>query len=394
MNRVFLKAGRERSLLRRHPWVFSGAVARVEGAPQSGETVDVCGADGAFLARGAWSPQSQIRVRAWSFDPARPVDGAFVGERIACAAAARPDLLATRDGAGRVVNAESDGLPGVVVDRYGAWCVVQLLSAGAECWRDAIADSLLGLEGCEGVYERSDTDARAKEGLEQRCGVLRGREPVALIDIVEDGCRYRVDVRSGHKTGFYLDQRDNRRRAGAWVQDRELLNCFCYTGAFGIAALSSGAGRVVNLDSSAPALAQAEAHASLNGIGSGRTEHVCGDAFTVLRSWRAAGRRFGAIVLDPPKFVDSQAKLAAGCRGYKDINMLAFQLLEPGGVLVSFSCSGLVGTELFQKVVADAALDAGREAVVVERLSQAADHPVALPFPEGLYLKGLVCRVG
>ena len=393
MKAVVLKRGREKSLLRRHPWVFSGAIARVEGRPRPGETVDILAAEGAVLARGSYSPESQITVRVWTFDPQEEVSPEFFHGRLERAIEARSVLGAGEGPIGvRLVNAESDGLPGIIVDRYADFIVAQFLSAGAEYWKGAIAEHLSRLEGVAGVYERSDADVREKERMPKLAGLLAGREPPELIEIREGVCRYLVDVRGGHKTGFYLDQRENRGAIAEWAGGASALNCFSYTGGFGVAALHAGAAKVVNVDSSAGALELGRKNVALNGFDPSSVEDVEGDAFTILRRWRGAGRLFDVIVLDPPKFAESQIQLMRASRGYKDINMLAFELLEPGGILFTFSCSGLVSAELFQKIVADAALDAGREAQIVRRLSQASDHPTLLSFPEGGYLKGLVCK--
>ncbi|MBN1268273.1 MAG: class I SAM-dependent methyltransferase [Kiritimatiellae bacterium] len=386
---VVLKPGRDESLRRRHPWVFSGAVDGVEGSPMRGATVDVASADGEWLARGGFCPESQIVVRAWTFDPDEAVDREFLRRRLQAAVAARAGL----GDVCRLVNAESDGLPGLTVDHYAGQLVAQFSAAGAEYWKKEITDLLLDIVSCAGIYERSDVDVRTKDGLAPASGVLAGSEPPDLIEISEGECRFVVDLKHGHKTGFYLDQRENRGIVAGYARGREVLNCFSYTGAFGVCALKAGAARVVNVESSAAALELGRRNVDLNGLDASRVEHIEGDVFHVLRKFRDSRRSFDLVILDPPKFVDSRRQLAGGCRGYKDINLLAFKLLRPGGILATFSCSGLVGPDLFQKIVADAALDAGRSAQIVRRLAQAADHPVALSFPEGGYLKGLVCRV-
>ena len=382
------------ALARRHPWVFSRAVAEVAGQAGVGETVELRGPDGTSFGWAAYSPASQIRARVWSFEPSERVDGSFLRTRLARAVGARAALLTAPEREGcRLVNAESDGLPGVVVDRYGPWLVCQLQSAGADRWRGELVSILAELVPCAGVYERSDADVRSKEGLETRVGPAWGADPPELVEIREHDLRFLVDVRGGHKTGFYLDQVDNRRRVADHCAGAELLNCFAYTGAFSMAALAAGAARVTEVESSAAALALGRAHVTLNGLDGSRLEQVEGNAFAVLRGFRDRGRQFDMVVLDPPKFADSKARLDGACRGYKDVNLLACKLLRPGGMLFTFSCSGLVSAELFQKVVAGAALDAGRDVQVLERLGQAGDHPTLLSFPEGTYLKGLVCRV-
>ncbi len=394
MPSVFLKPGREKSVQRRHPWIFSGAIARVEGDPQSGETVVVHASDGTPLASGAYSPQSQIAARVWTFDPTEPVDPAFLRSRLERAFAWRHSAFNLRhSNAYRLVNAESDGLPGLIVDRYSGYLVCQFLAAGAEYWKREIVTLLADLHPYTGIYERSDVDARDKEGLPRATGVLAGSPPPDEVEIDEHECQFLVDVRQGHKTGFYLDQRENRVRVANHAPGCEVLNCFAYTGGFGVWALRGGAARLVNVEASAPALELARRNVELNGLDSAKVENVVGDVFQVLRHYRDSRRQFDLIVLDPPKFAESRSQVERAARGYKDINLLAFKLLRPGGLLFTFSCSGLVAPDLFQSVVAGAALDAGREAQILQRLGQPPDHPIALSFPEGDYLKGLVCRV-
>ncbi len=390
---LILKPGREKALLRRHPWVFSGAVARLEGEAEPGATVRVLTAAGDFLARAAYSPQSSIRARVWTWDD-RPVDADFLRERLRQAIDLRRTLrLDDLTDAVRLVHAESDGLPGLVVDRYGDTLVMQCLTVGAERWRETLADLLLELTGAARVFERSDADVRALEGLPPRVGALRGTPPPDRIRIQEHGLTFWVDVVRGHKTGFYLDQRANRRLVSAFSAGREVLNAFAYTGGFGVYALQAGAARVVSVDTSADALALARENVALNGLPLERAEFVQADVFQLLRRYRDQGRKFDLIVLDPPKFAPTAAQAQRAARGYKDINLLAFKLLRPGGLLATFSCSGGVSAELFQKIVAAAAVDAGVEAQILHRLSQGPDHPISIHFPEGYYLKGLLLWV-
>jgi 23S rRNA (cytosine1962-C5)-methyltransferase len=387
-----LKPGRERSLRQRHPWIFSGAVATVDGAPTSGDTVDVLAADGAFLARAAYSPSSQIRARAWTFAATEAVDPAFFARRVQQAAAARTGMLDARHTGCRLVHGESDGLPGVIADRYGETVVVQLSSAGAERWRDALVAALVALPGVACVYERSDADVRQIEGLGTRTGVAHGALPERVL-LVEDGLAYRIDVAHGQKTGFYLDQRDSRASVRSLAAGREVLNVFCYTGAFTLAALAGGAARVLSLDSSGEALRLARENLALNpGLAPDRAEWRDADAFAELRKLRDAGAAFDLVVLDPPKFAPTAQHAERAARAYKDVNLWALKLLRPGGLLATFSCSGGVDGGLFRKIVAGAALDAGADAAVIGRFGAAADHPVALAFPEGDYLKGLLVR--
>jgi 23S rRNA (cytosine1962-C5)-methyltransferase len=389
MNSVILKKGREKNLLQRHPWIFSGAIECVEGAPGVGETVTVCSFDRKSLAQAAWSPQSQIALRVWSFNPETIIDAAFFRTKLKNAIAARRNI---NSNAIRLVAAESDGLPGLIIDRYADWIVCQFLSAGSEHWKDTIVELLQELFPSVPVYERSDVSVREKEGLPSRCGVLAGTEPPEHVEINENGMRLLVDIKGGHKTGYYLDQRDSRLAVRQWAEGRDVLNCFSYTGGFGVAALLGGAKHVLQMDSSEPALEIARKNAELNGLDPAASEYMCGDVFKELRRFRDSRRDFDLIILDPPKFIESRSQLEGGARGYKDINLLAFKLLRPGGLLFTFSCSGLMEMPLFQKIVADSALDAGRNGQILAVLNQSPDHPIALNFPEGAYLKGLLCR--
>lgn len=425
MERIIqIKAGREKSLLRRHPWIFSGAIDKVRGAPGPGETVQVLDAQGDFLAWAAYSPLSQIQARVWSWSLEEQVDPGFFRRRLSEAFALRqslfeaasagfarvqaqgsPALPATGPGqipgaatlrqtsALRLVHAESDALPGVILDRYAGTLVLQLLTAGAAYWREVIAGLALELSGAERVYERSDVDARRLEGLPPSTGLLIGSEPPERIQVSENGLQFWVDVRRGHKTGFYLDQRSNRLRVRGLAAGLDVLDCFSYTGGFTISALAGGAASTLSVDSSAEALALAQQNVALNRLPAKRLEWLDGDVFQALRNLRDQDRRFDLVVLDPPKFAQTAAQAGRAARGYKDINLLAFKLLRPGGWLATFSCSGGVSADLFQKIVAGAALDAGVRAQIVETFFQDADHPVALNFPEGAYLKGLLVRV-
>ena len=396
MPTLTLKPGREKSLLRRHPWIFSGAVEHADGEPEPGGTVELLSYNGDFLARAACSPQSQIRARVWTFDPSEPVDADFFRRKISRAIHARSPLLfgegpGVSSDAFRLIHAESDGLPGLIVDRYADTLVAQFLSAGAEFWREPITDLLLELTGLTKIYERSDADVRELEGLPSRVGPLQGVIPHSPLTITEHNLKFLVNIETGHKTGFYLDQRLNRLRVRGLAEGQEVLDCFCYTGGFTVNALAGGARSVLSLDSSADALSLCRENVALNTSLITRHSPLEGDVFHILRKFRDEARSFELVILDPPKFAPTAAQAEKAARGYKDINLLAFKLLRPGGILVTFSCSGGVDAPLFQKIVASAALDAGVEAQIMEHLSQAPDHPVALNFPEGAYLKGLVC---
>lgn len=402
-----LKPGREKSVLNHHPWLFSGAIARVEA--EDGGEVDVFGADGRWLARGYYNPRSQIQIRLLTWERDTALDAGFWRSRMVRAVEGRRRLPEWNSSAARLINAEADGLPGLVADLYvdpdrrDAVLVVQALTLGIEARREKLYDLLAPVVTPEAlpqlghwerlsVFERSDADARRLEGLESRVGPVSG-EGVASPTIVEDGLAFEVEVQSGHKTGLYLDQSRNRARVARYCCGAEVLNAFAYTGGFGVHALRAGAASVTDVDTSSAALAAGRRNVARNGLSVERREEVEDDVFQVLRHYRDAGRQFDAVVLDPPKFAQNTRQIQTACRGYKDINMLGMSLLRPGGILATFSCSGLVSADLFQKVVFGASVDAGREAQILEPLAQAPDHPVLLTFPESQYLKGLLCRV-
>jgi len=391
MPAVILKQGREKSLLRRHPWIFSGAIHHVDDEPASGGTVDLLTFNKQFLARASYSPHSQIRARVWTFED-EPVDKEFFRKRIRASLATRYELKVEHNiNAARLIYAESDHLPGLIVDRYGDVLVLQSLTAGSEYWKETITDLLLEETGLENIYERSDADVRELEGLEQKVGILRGTIPQSQLTIYEHGLKFLINIEHGHKTGFYLDQCRNRLRVRELAQDKDVLDCFCYTGGFTINALAGGAKSVLSVDSSEEALALAKENIVLNTLPVDKSDFIEGDVFQLLRKFRDENRSFDMIILDPPKFAPTAAQAERAARGYKDINLLAFKLLRPGGILVTFSCSGGIDAGLFQKIIAGAALDANVDAQIVEHLSQNADHPVSLHFPEGAYLKGLIC---
>ncbi|MEO3867026.1 class I SAM-dependent methyltransferase [Rheinheimera fenheensis] len=394
MPSLMLQDSREKSLKRQHPWIFSKAVHKVNGNPADGQTVAVFSSKGEWLCYAAYSSQSQIRARAWSFVQSDVIDDAFFQRRIARAWQLRTELYDLTDTTGlRVVAAESDGLPGVTIDKYDTILVCQLLSAGADTWRHAIVKALVALFPGHSIYERSDVDVRKKEGLQPTTGWLHLPRDSGEVVIKEHGMSLLVDVIHGHKTGFYLDQRASRAAAKRYAKAKTVLNCFSYTGTFGVAALQGGALSVTNADLSELALNTALKNAELNQLDLTKIENVKFDVFKLLRQYREQGKQFDMVILDPPKFAESKAQLMGACRGYKDINMVAMQIVKPGGLLLTFSCSGLMEDNLFQKIVADAALDAKRDCLFIEKLSQDGDHPVASFYPEGSYLKGLVCKI-
>ena len=392
--KIILNPGRERSLLRRHPWVFASAIKSVDVNLASGSTVDLLSSEGHFLARASYSPASQIRARVWTFND-EPVDEEFFRKRIKAAIELRQRLqVKGQSDSYRLIHGESDGLPGFVVDQYKDIFVLQSTTAGSEFWKDTVADLLIEETGIQNIYERSDVDVRELEGLKPINGILRGSLSSFVFPITEYDLKFNIDIANGHKTGFYLDQSANRHRVGELSKDRDVLNCFCYTGGFSIHALANGAKSVLSVDSSADALALLEENIALNRVPANRHTSLEGDVFQLLRKFRDENRSFDMIILDPPKFAPTAAHAEKASRAYKDINLLAFKLLRRGGILVTFSCSGGIDVALFQKITASAALDAGVDAAIIEHLSQGSDHPVSLHFPEGAYLKGLVCVKG
>jgi len=391
MANLLLQPGRDKSLLRRHPWIFSGGIQSVDTEPASGATVDLLSFNKQFLARASYSPTSQIRARVWTFED-EPVDKEFFRRKIRAAIVQRSTFqVSGSSNACRLIYAESDGIPGLIVDRYGDVLVLQSLTAGSEYWKETFADLLLEETGLSTIYERSDADVRELEGLESKVGLLRGSIPHDPLTITENNLQFNVNIASGHKTGFYLDQRVNRLRVRELARDKDVLDCFCYTGGFTVIALAGGAKSVLSVDSSGDALSLCKENIALNNLPSNNHTALEGDVFQLLRKFRDENRSFDMIILDPPKFAPTAAHADKAARAYKDINLLAFKLLRAGGILVTFSCSGGVDAGLFQKIIAGAALDAGVDAQIVEYLSQAPDHPVSLHFPEGAYLKGLVC---
>lgn len=391
---VILKQGREKSVVNRHPWIFSGAIARVEGNPANGDVVDVWNSKARFVGRGIYNEKSQIQVRLLTWNPNDAIDEDFWRRRIRRAIAGRQALLEAPDtDAFRLVYSEADGVPGFIADQYGTWLVVQFLSMAVERYRQIILDILVDLVAPQGIYDRSEGEAREKEGLVSVTGPVWGEIPPDMIEIMENGHTFLVDIKLGQKTGFYLDQRENRQKVSKYLPNKEVLNAFAYTGGFSVYAASVGAKRIMNVDSSERALQIAERNMRRNGFGDREDVYAVADVFEIMRAYRDNNWKFDVVILDPPKFAHSKRHVEKATQGYKDINLLAMKLLKPSGVLVSFSCSGAISPDLFQKVLFGAAVDAGRHVQIIEHLSQSSDHPILLTYPESEYLKGLVCRV-
>lgn len=391
---IKLKRGRDKSINRKHPWIFSGAIESVMDVNHNGETVEIISADGKLLGYGSFSKESQISVRMLSFNPEEKPDETFIKNRIKDAFNFRYSIVdKSSTNAYRLINAESDNLPGIIVDKYSDYLVCQFLSAGAEFWKNIVIDALKELVDPICIYERSDVDVREKEGLVKSKGILFGKLPDLPIEIIENGYRFFVDIVNGHKTGFYLDQRENRKILTDYAKGRNILNCFSFTGGFATYALKSGASKVINIDSSEEALSFAEKNLTNNGFTNNQYENICEDVFKYLRKMRDSNQKYDLIILDPPKFAESVSQVEKASRGYKDINLLALKLLNPNGILFTFSCSGHITRELFNKIISDAALDSGREVKIIKHLTQSPDHSISTNFPESLYLKGLVCNV-
>lgn len=394
MKKIILKNGKEKSLLRKHPWIFSGAIKHYDNNLTNGEIVDVYSDKNIWLAKGFYSPESQIRIRVISFDPNEIIDKNFFINKISDAYNHRLNIIDTNKfNSFRIVNSESDFLPGLIIDKYDNYFVCQFLIAGIENFKQEIIDSVVEIFNPKSIYERSDVEIRKKEGLKLQSSLLYGEEPPNFVIINEDKLKFYVDIKNGHKTGFYLDQRENRLLVKNYTKAKEVLNCFSYTGGFGLAVLLGEASKVINVDSSANSLNLAGMNFELNNFNKLKYDLIEADVFKLLREYKKQGKSFDVIILDPPKFVDSKFNLEKAARGYKDINMNAFQLLRSGGFLFTFSCSGLMHAELFQKIVADAALDAKKQSKIIKFLHQSSDHSIALNFPEGNYLKGFIIQV-
>ena len=387
---IRLKPGREKSVHRRHPWVFSGAVESEVDANQPGQTVRVESSAGKFLGFAAWSPKSQIRLRFWSFKEQDQIDEDFIHSRLQKALSYRSssDLASN---AKRLVHGEADGLPGLIVDQYNQVLVLQILSVGIEYWREILIQQLIELTGLECVFERSDAEVRRLEGLERQCGAILG-ELSPNCSIQEHGLEYFIDVENGQKTGFYLDQRANRAKIQEISHNKEVLNCFCYTGGFSLNALRGGAKFVTSIDSSGQALQMAKLNTKTNGLPEEKTEWIEADVFASLRKFRDQGRSFDLIILDPPKFAPTKQNVEKASRAYKDINLLAMKLLNEGGLLATFSCSSAISPELFKKILASSAEDARQDFSILDNFSADQDHPQLLSFPEGEYLKGVLLQ--
>jgi len=387
--RVILMRGREKPVLRGHPWVFSGAVAKVEGEVSPGEVGEVYSKGGQFLGLGHINPRSQIVVRLLT-QKKEELRENFFRERISRAVALREDWLKGKTNAYRVINGEGDYLPGLIVDRYRDTLVLQCLTAGMDRLKGMLTNLLVKEFRPQSIYERSDVATRNEEGLAENSGLLFGKDVPEFIEMEEYGCRFRANVKKGQKTGFYLDQRENRFLLKGLSAEKKILDCFCYTGAFSIHAGSGGAKDVTLVDSSEEALAMAEEHFTLNQLEKIPHRFIRGDVFEIMRGLEPG---YDVVILDPPPFAKKKGHLPSASRGYKDLNLWAFRLLNKEGLLLTFSCSHHMSWDLFQKIVFSAALDSGRSVQLLGRMGHPSDHPINLSHPEGEYLKGLMCRV-
>jgi 23S rRNA (cytosine1962-C5)-methyltransferase len=387
-----LRGGRDKSVRLKHPWIFASAISAIEGSPSDGDTILVRTSEGEPLGRAAYSGASQIRARMWTWDAEEEVDEQFLFTKINSSIEKRKKFVISANADSyRLIFGESDGIPGLIVDQYKASLVIQILSGGVEQRKELICEMLNSIFPGNRIYERSDVDVRALEGLQSRVGLIHGEALPATNWIQEYGIKYLLDIKHGQKTGFYLDQRENRHKVGQYCLDKDVLNCFSYSGGFTLNALKGGAQKVTSIDSSQSALDLMDINIRKNQINPEKSTSICGDVFKELRYMRDKAQFFDVIILDPPKFAPTTSQAEKAARGYKDINLLALKLLRPGGVLFTFSCSGGISRDLFQKIVTGAALDAGADIQIIDVLSQAADHPVLLSFPESMYLKGLVC---
>jgi len=394
MGYVVLKRGREISIYRRHPWVYSGAILKVVGSIEPGEIIRVLSNKGEFLGVGWYSPASQIRVRMLNFGDEESLGEDFLYKKIQRAISLREALIDVIDSSAyRLINSEGDTIPGVIVDRYSNFLVCQFLSAGAERFKDLIISCLREILKPEGIFERSDSNVRLKEGLKPYKGHLWGREAPDRVEIREKDVKFFVDVKRGHKSGFYLDQRENRYIFRDYVANKRILNCFSYTGGFCIHGFKKGAKEIKNIDASKDVLDAIEENLKLNGINKLSCENIKGNAFNILKEMYEKKEVFDVVVVDPPKFVHNMGQMKSGIRGYKKINSMAFRLVAEGGYVFTFSCSGLVDAELFKKIILESAIDAGRDVAVLKELSQGVDHPYSISFPEGRYLKGFLLRI-
>lgn len=393
MKKIILKKGREKSLHRKHPWIFSGAIEREDRNIENGEIVEIYSSANQWLAKGTYSKTSQIKVRIWTFDEAENIDSRFIKKKILNANKLREKIIPENTNAYRIFFSESDGIPGLIIDKYNQNFVCMFLSAGVEKFKMEIIETIKNEFQPENIYERSDSDVRIKEGLEIFKGQLFGKELPEFTEVQENGIKLLVDIKNGHKTGMYIDQRENRKLLRDFSKGKHVLNCFSYSGGFAVNAILGGADKVVNIDSSQDSLNLSKKIFELNNISEDKYENICADVFKSLRKFKEENRLFDLVILDPPKFADSKSSVEKAARGYKDINMNALNIINSGGYLFTFSCSGLISSELFQKIVADAALDAKREIKFIGQMKQAADHPVSSNFPESLYLKGFIAYV-
>ena len=390
---VILKKGKEKAAMLHHPWIFSGAIDKIKGKPLNGEIVKVCSASAEFLAYAYYNDQSRVALRLMEWDESKTIDKEWYQEKLRNAIASRKHLLDADTNTCRLVFSEADFLPGLIVDQYADFLSLQILSAGMENVKEEIIALLKEELNPRGIFDKSDAGARKHENLEATQGLLWGETPPEFIEVRENGIAYHINIADGQKSGFYCDQRDNRALLAAYSKDKNVLDCFCYSGGFTLNSLKHGAAHVTSVDSSALAIETLAHNLELNGFNAAQQLSIQSDVNKQLRVFKEEGKKFDIVVLDPPKYAPSRSALDRAARAYKDLNRLGMLLLEKGGILATYSCSGAVDMETFKQIIAWAALDAGKEVQIIKQFHQPEDHPVRVSFPEGEYLKGLLLRV-
>jgi 23S rRNA (cytosine1962-C5)-methyltransferase len=393
MVEITLKKGKEKAALQRHPWVFSGALEKVKGKPEDGDVVKVFAFDNEFLAYGYYNSNSRVAVRLLEWDESQTIDNNWYQNRLKQAIASRQFILSEQTNTCRLVFSEADFLPGLIVDQYADFLSLQILSSGIEKVKAEIVEILKAELKPTGIFDKSDATARTHEGLPIENGLLWGENPPEFLAVKENGITYNINIAEGQKSGFYCDQRDNRHILASYTKGKKVLDCFSYSGGFSLNSLANGAASITCVDSSGLAIETLKQNVALNKFDVNKVTTIQSDVNKQLRAFKESGELFDVIVLDPPKYAPSRSALDRAARAYKDLNRLGMLLLEKGGLLATFSCSGAVDIETFKQIIAWAALDAGKEVQIIKQFCQPEDHPVRISFPEGEYLKGLLLRV-